>query len=193
MWKTCAASLLILLSAAALPAEEDVPGKEVPSFYSRVVTGPLKNQSVCFVCRNGDRPTVMVITRKLTPELKLFLRNVDRLVDDHRASGLKCFGVYLQDELLPAIAQVQTFAFEARLKLPLTVGSSTITAASCLDIAPEIETAIVLYRNKSIVASHNFAPEKFTREQMQPLLREIVDLVMPAEPAETSANEQQKP
>lgn len=183
-------SLLILLASPALQAEEPQPaGKEVPSFYSRVVTGPLKNQSVCFVCRNGDRPTVMVITRQLTPELKLFLRNVDRLVDDHRASGLKCFAVYLNDELLPATAQVQTFAFEARLKLPLTVAGESVTAASCLDIPEETETAVVLYRCKNVVASHHFAPAGFTREQMQPLLQEIVELVKPQPAPEKAGGE----
>ena len=34
-------------------------GKEGPSFFVRAITGPQMNRSVCFVCRNGDRPVVM--------------------------------------------------------------------------------------------------------------------------------------
>ena len=53
----------------------------IPEFHSRVVTGPLMNKSVCFVCRNGARPVVMVFVRSMTPEVQRLLRNVDRIVD----------------------------------------------------------------------------------------------------------------
>ncbi len=43
-------------------------GEEVPSFYVRTVTGPLAGKSVCYVCRHGDRPVVMVLLRELGPE-----------------------------------------------------------------------------------------------------------------------------
>ena len=59
-------------SVLAEPAAESKPlisglaaGKEVPSFFVRAITGPQMNRSVCFVCRNGDRPVVMVMMRRL--------------------------------------------------------------------------------------------------------------------------------
>src|SRR5215471_11679796 len=51
-------------------------GDKVPTFYVRAVTGPLKNKSVCYVCRNGDRPVVMLFIRQITPELKQLLRAI---------------------------------------------------------------------------------------------------------------------
>jgi hypothetical protein len=179
------------LAVAEEPASPLPAGQAVPSFYSRVVTGPLKNQSVCFVCRNGNRPTIMVITRKLTPELKLFLRNVDRIVDDHRVSGLKCFGVYLTDEGTPAVSAVQTFAFDGKLKTPLTVGNGSLTTASCLNLDADAETAIVLYREKSVVASHSYRAGEFTKAKMQPLLKEVLNLVESA--PETAPDDNTEP
>src|SRR4051812_14009141 len=70
-------------------------GEAVPQFYVRAVTGPLKNKSVCYVCRNGDRPVIMLLARKVTPEVTKLLKEVDQLVDSHRADGLRGFGVFV--------------------------------------------------------------------------------------------------
>ena len=40
-------------------------GEYVPTFYVRAVNGPLMNKSVCFVCRNGSRPVVMVLLQEM--------------------------------------------------------------------------------------------------------------------------------
>ena len=45
-------------------------GEYVPTFYSRAVTGPLMNKSICYVCRNGARPVVMILMRRVEPEWK---------------------------------------------------------------------------------------------------------------------------
>ncbi|HEY2251392.1 MAG TPA: hypothetical protein VGH74_10045, partial [Planctomycetaceae bacterium] len=49
-------------------------GEKVHTFYVRAITGPLKNKSVCYVCRNGDRPVVMFFVRRITPQLKKLLK-----------------------------------------------------------------------------------------------------------------------
>src|SRR5258708_1314941 len=92
-------------SAAPLQSGLKV-GEKVPTFYVRAITGPLKNKSVCYVCRNGDRPVVMLFIRQITPELKRLLKGIDGEVDQHRASGLRSFGVFLagdNKELLPQV------------------------------------------------------------------------------------------
>src|SRR5262249_17740837 len=79
-------------------------GEKVQTFYVRGVTGPLKSRSVCYVCRNGDRPVVMLFIRQITPEVRQLLKAIDGEVDQRRASGLRSFGVFLPEEgkeLLP--------------------------------------------------------------------------------------------
>ena len=68
-------------------------GEHVPSFYTRAVTGPLMNKSVCYVCRNGQRPVVMVLMRRIDAELKPLMKSLDRLVDGNRAAGLGRDGI----------------------------------------------------------------------------------------------------
>jgi len=103
------------------PLPDGTIGATVPSFFCHVVTGPLKNKSVCYVCRNGDRPVVMVILRRVSPEAGDLLRRIQQIVDQHRADGVRAFGVYVNDNTSRSVSRVQTFAFDGRVKLPLTI------------------------------------------------------------------------
>lgn len=131
------------------------PGDRVPSFYVRAVTGPLRNKSVCYVCRNGERPVVMVLIRDVTPELRKLLKEIDGILDAHRAEGLRGFGVFTGrdgKELLPAI---QTLGFEEKLNLPLTISAASGDGAAAHALHPEAVVTVILYREQKVTA--NFA------------------------------------
>src|SRR5262245_42547507 len=99
-------------------------GEKVPTFYVRAVTGPLKSRSVCYVCRNGDRPVVMLFIRQITPEVRRLLKAIDGEVDQRRASGLRSFGVFLSEDGKELLPEVQTLAFDEKLGLPLTIAAA---------------------------------------------------------------------
>ena len=146
-------------SSPAEPEAEFVSGRAVgeyvPTFYSRVVTGPFMNRSVCYVCRNGRRPVVMVFLRKLSPEVKPLLKQLDTLVDRHRAEGLRSFGVYVSDDPSNAISGVQTFSFDHKIRLPLTVASLAVGEPTCQNLSAEAEVTVVLYEERRV--THRFA------------------------------------
>ena len=60
-------------------------GAEVPPFYVREITSDHPNLAVCLVCKNGDRPSVLVSVRKIDQQVERLLAAVDRTVDSHRA------------------------------------------------------------------------------------------------------------
>ena len=105
-------------------------GDHVASFYTRAVTGPLMNKSVCYVCRNGQRPVVMVLLRRVDAELKPLMKSLDKLVDGNRAVGLRGFGVLIDNNSVQATSAVQTFAFDNKISIPLTISGEAVAAAS---------------------------------------------------------------
>jgi len=148
-------------------------GSLVPSFYVRAVTGPLMNRSVCYVCRNGARPVVMVILRKLDPGYKEILSEIDSVVDKNRAVGLRSFGIYLSPEPTKDISHVQTFSFEGMIQMPLTIGADFSPGQSKHSIHPDAGMTIVLYRNRKVVENYSFAPGKPSRQQAEALRKGI--------------------
>ena len=131
-------------------------GQKVPSFYVRAVTGPLRNKSVCYVCRNGSRPCVMVLFRKLEPGLTPLLKEIDRQVDRNRASGLKGFGVLISPQPSRAISKLQTLSFDNKIGLPLTVGTDAVSAPSCQNVHPEATVTVVLYHRQRVIQTYAF-------------------------------------
>jgi hypothetical protein len=162
----------VLIGILTLPAPAEVPSKtggkaapplksslkagdEVASFYSRAVTGPLMNKSVCYVCRNGQRPVVMVLLRRIDPELKPLMQRIDRLVDKNRAHGLRGFGVLIGEDTIKTTSAVQTFAFDNKLSLPLTVAGEA-AAAGIGNLSKHAAVTVVLYRKRKVVQSWSY-------------------------------------
>jgi hypothetical protein len=131
-------------------------GQPVPSFYVRAVTGPLRNKSVCYVCRNGSRPCVMVLFRETPQTLGKLLKAIDKVVDQNRAEGLKGFGVLISPEPGRAISRLQTMAFNQKVSIPLSVATDVVGSPSCQNLHPRAEVTVVLYRRQKVVGRFAF-------------------------------------
>ncbi|MCA9070021.1 MAG: hypothetical protein KDA84_13910 [Planctomycetaceae bacterium] len=162
----------------SLQSGRDV-GDYVPTFYTRAVTGPLMNRSVCYVCRNGQRPVVMVVLRKLGDDFKPLLKQLDSLVDNHRAEGLRSFGVFVSEDPSEAISKVQTFSFDHKITLPLTVASTTIAEPHCQNIHEDADVTVVLYEKRRVVKRYAFRTGELKPPQIQKVSQSIQQLLKP--------------
>lgn len=131
-------------------------GSDVTSFYVRAVTGPLAGKSVCYVCRNGDRPVAMIFLRELGDDTSRLLKQLDRLVNDHRAHGLRCFVVLLTDKSQSDSARLQTLSFDEKLEIPLTIATDASANDSTRGIAPEAAVTVVLYNRLKVAARFGY-------------------------------------
>ncbi|MBX3451085.1 MAG: hypothetical protein KF777_16085 [Planctomycetaceae bacterium] len=146
---------IALISAQELQADED-DRPTIRSFYVRAVTGPLRGKSVCYVCRHGDRPVVIVLMREITPGSRALLKELNQLVDENRAEGLKAFAVLVSANSVQAAADLQTVGFVDRLELPLTTAGEAITSAEALDFPASERVGVILYRDQAILGRHEF-------------------------------------
>jgi len=151
-------------------------GKEVPSFFVRAITGPQMNRSVCFVCRNGDRPVVMVLLRRLETGTSAVLKAVDELIDRRRADGLRAFGVMLSDEPSKVSPHLQTVSFDQQLNLPLGVGPEALGDRDSLSLDPAASVTVIAYRDRKVVWTSAFRSAELRDEPTRTRrLREIVE------------------
>jgi len=148
-------------------------GDKVPTFYVRAITGPLKNKSVCYVCRNGDRPVVMLFVRQITPELKMLLKKIDDEVDGHRAAGLRSFAVFVAGDGKELLPQVQTLAFDEKINLPLTIAAAPSDGSAGRSIHPDAAVTIILYRDQTVTANFAFRADELQAEQIATVVKGI--------------------
>lgn len=128
-------------------------GATIHPFFVRAVTGPHRNRSVCYVCRNGSRPVVMVLIQEMDPKLGTLLKSLDTIIDANRVRGLRGFGVLVTDDSAQAVPILQTMAFDEKIHLPLTAATTAIAGSGCHNLHSDAATTIVLYREQKAVES----------------------------------------
>lgn len=172
-------------AVASLDSGREV-GDTVPTFYSRVVTGPLMNRSVCYVCRNGNRPVIMVLLREVNPKIRPLLRNIDRIIERRRGAGVRSFGVLLSDDPFRSISTVQTFAFNARVEMPLTVATDAVAIPSCQNVHSDAAVTIVMYQKREVVSRIAFRDDELTMENFRDVVRQVQEFAGDHEPLHTT-------
>ncbi len=150
-------------------------GEYVPTFYSRAVTGPLMNKSVCYVCRNGQRPVVAVFVRSFEPKLKSLLQNIDRVVDRNRLIGLRSFSVKLGSDPFRNISAVQTFSFNNKIAMPFTVASEAVSVPSCQNIHTDAAITVVFYRRRRVERTFAFRTGEMTTDEVRTVIQGVKD------------------
>jgi len=141
--------------AAKLESGPEV-GAAVASFYVRAVTGPFAGKSVCYVCRNGDRPVAMVFLRELGSDVAQLLKQLDQTVNQHRADGLRCFVVLLTESSQQDAAKLQTLAFDEKIDLPLTIANESAARNSYTSISPDAAVTVILYDHLKVTRQFSF-------------------------------------
>lgn len=169
------------MAAAAQGEAPDQPrgcavGAAVPAFYVRQVNCQRPNLVRCLVCRNGDRPVVMICTRKLDGQVADLLEAIDRSVDAHRAQGLRAFALFLDGGGEQLQQQLVTLARERELSIPLTLPVERAGPAA-LGLGDEPQTIVVLYIRRKVVACHHYRATEISAEAIARLVLEAERLV----------------
>jgi hypothetical protein len=175
---------LVLLACLLAAAEETSrplisgpqAGDRVATFYVRAITGPHRNKSVCYVCRNGDRPVVMLFAREVTPEVRRLLKEIDTQVDAHRALGLRAFCVFHARDGRDLLPVVQTVAFEEKIELPLTIAAAAVDGPAGQNLHPDASVTAILYREQTVAESFAWRPGELTPGELTRLLKSVKEL-----------------
>lgn len=141
-------------------------GATIHPFFVRAVTGPHRNRSVCYVCRYGSRPVVMVLIQKVDPKIGTLLTSLDEVIDENRVSGLRGFGVLVTDESSQAVPILQTIAFDEKVHMPLTAATTAIAGESSHNLHPDAATTLILYRNQKAVECIPLKPGQITSKEV---------------------------
>lgn len=148
-------------------------GDRVPNFYVRAITGPLQGKSVCYVCRNGDRPVAMVLCRRIVPRLETLLKGLDTVVDAHRAQGLRGFGVFMARDTKSLLGQVQTLAFNSKIALPMTIAAAPSEGPGLRGLSDEIAVSVVLYREQKVRATFHLTADELGDDSIANVLQAV--------------------
>lgn len=169
--------MLSLMVAAALlapgfvNAEEKVAsglkeGKLVGAFYVTKLAGAEKDgvevgKNLCYRCKNGGRPQVMVFTRSSDKKVNELVAKLDKALASNKKKQLRAFVNYLGESKAAATKGAKSLAKASKAKhVPFVVPNEFENGPADYGINAKAEVTILLCDGGKVKSNHAAATAK---------------------------------
>ncbi len=158
-----------MAASGTLNAEEATKGKKLKSgpqkgdtigaFYVTKVAGAEddgveEGKNLCYRCRNGSRPQVIVFARSASPKVANLVKELDKAVDENESSNLRVFVNILGDDKESAHDVAKKFATSSETKnIPFVVPNEFESGPDNYGINPNAELTVVMAVDKGVKAN----------------------------------------
>ncbi|TWT81624.1 hypothetical protein CA13_30770 [Planctomycetes bacterium CA13] len=140
-------------------------GDSIGAFYVTKIAGAEEDgvdqgQELCYRCRYGSRPMVMVFARDTGGKVPELLRKIDSAVATHEDSKLKGLVTLLGEDAGSLKAHAEKLAEASSAKnVPLVVAKDSKTGPLNYKIREDAVITIVVANDSKIVSTKTFAAE----------------------------------
>ena len=171
---------LIITSAVSVGEEfKSGPqtGDELGAFYvtkcaSAENDGVKEGQNLCYRCRNGARPQVVVFTRSVDPKVIAFIKRLDKAITKNKDAKLTAFVNVLGEDKDDATDVAKKLAKTSEtMNVPFVVPNESENGPDNYGINPKAEITIILASELGVKANHAFADAKDL--DIKPIMRDL--------------------
>lgn len=174
---------LMLIAGAAFAADSAETclkkGDDIGPFYVTKVAGENDDVAVgktlCYRCKYGSRPMVMVFTRETGGKVTELVKQLDSAVAKHEDAQLRSFVTLIGGETESLQKEAEKFAKAAGTKnVPIAVAEDAENGPSNYKLDPKAEVTIVVAKDNKVTAQHTFAADSV---DVAAVLKEVAGLV----------------
>ena len=161
---------LAVLSPSFATAEEVksglAAGKSIAPFYVTKTAGAEDDgvacgDNLCYRCKNGSRPQVMVFTRSTDEKVVSLVNELDAQLQKHEDAQLRAFVNMLGNSKDAAAESVKKLASASKAKnVPFVVPNEFENGPEDYGISPKAELTIIIANEAKVVANHAVASAK---------------------------------
>jgi len=163
-----AACLFALPTMADDSAKKDglCQGDSIGAFYVTKVAGAEDDgvevgEPLCYRCRYGSRPMVMVFTRATGEPVGKLVKELDAVVGANKDSQLKGLVTLIGGESSDLTDQAKAMAGKIGSKnIPIVVAKDNKAGPKGYKLSADSEVTVVIANESQVIASHNFAADK---------------------------------
>ena len=157
---------LMVGSVSAADTECLKEGDSIGAFYVTKVAGAEddgveKGEQLCYRCRYGSSPMVMVFARKTAGKVNQLVKELDAAISENESEGLKGLVTLMGED---ASALKETAAKVAKKtgakKIPMVVAKDNVSGPSNYKIGADAAVTVIVAKKGSVVASHSFDSAK---------------------------------
>ena len=155
---------LVTTYAQAADAKTDSlkQGDPLGAFYVTKVAGAEsdgveKGQELCYRCRYGSRPMVIIFARETSGEVAQLAQKLDSAVAAHQDAQLKSFVTLLGDDAASLKNKASQFAESANLQnVPVVVAKDAQQGPGNYKLSADAPVTVVVATDSKVVATHTF-------------------------------------
>lgn len=162
-----AASMAGLLAIAGVAIAGDSKdtclkaGDPIGPFYVTKVAGPDDNvktgQTLCYRCKYGSRPMVMVFARETGGKVADLVKQLDTAVAKHEDAELRSFVTLIGGETESLRGTAEKMAKSVGVKnVPITVAEDSENGPSNYKLDPKAEVTVVVAKDSEVKCQHTF-------------------------------------
>jgi hypothetical protein len=138
-------------------------GEQVGAFTVTKVAGNADDgvdagKTLCYRCRMGQRPVVMVFARSADEKLAKFLKKLEEEIEEHQDTKLTAFvNMIGTDEEALKKSAADFVAKHGLTRVAFVVPTQAKDGPENLKIAPDADLTVVCYKEGTVKANHAFA------------------------------------
>lgn len=171
MKKIMAIGLVLAMCAAVNVRAEELksglqPGQFIGAFYVTKCAGAEDDgvavgANLCYRCKYGGRPQIMVFTKSTDKEMAKLVKSLDDAIAKNSAKQLRVFINVLGEDKATAQQEAEKFAKSAGTKrVPIVVPNESENGPADYGLNPAAETTIIMAAGGQVKANHAFAKGK---------------------------------
>ncbi len=149
-----------VLSAADSLKSGPQEGDSLGAFYVTKAAGAAEDgvdegRNLCYRCRNGSRPQVIVFTRSSDPKVANFIKQLDQEVAKNQDYSLRAFVNLLGEDKAALKSQAKKLAAKTEAKnVPFVVPNEAENGPDNYGLNPKASVTVVLASDLGVKASH---------------------------------------
>jgi hypothetical protein len=181
----CAMAAVVFGAAVAVAEVTSGPqvGETVGAFTVTKVTGNpddgvADGRNLCYRCKMGGRPVVMVFARSADEKLAKLLKKIEEEVEEHQDEKLSSFVNMIGTDAESLKKATAEFATKHGIKrIAFVVPDDTKDGPPDLKIAPDAEVTVICYKGGKVEANHAFAKGGLSDEKIDAVVSASCKLV----------------
>lgn len=128
--------------------------------------------NLCYRCRNGSRPQVIVFARSTSPKVASLVQELDKAVAENESSNLRVFVNILSEDKEDASDVAKKFAASSKAKhIPFVVPNEFENGPDNYGINPGAELTVVMAVDKGVKA--NFAVKDAEKVNVENVMKNL--------------------
>ncbi len=174
-FRAAAMTVVVAVAQAEITSGPQV-GERVGAFTVTKVTGNpddgvADGKKLCYRCKMGQRPVVMVFARSADEKLAKFLKELEEEIEEHADTKLSAFVNMIGSDEADMKQAVADFVAKHDIKrVAFVIPEDAKNGPEDFKIAPDADVTVVCYKEGEVKANHAFAAGGLSDEKIEALV-----------------------